>query len=58
MNYELELSKNLRIYPVFYILLLEFADPEIQIVIKKLLGLIYSNKYEVEKIIRYNPKTR
>ena len=56
MNYKLELSKNIRIYPIFYISLLESVDSEILIITKKLLRLIHSDKYKIKTIIRYNLK--
>ena len=58
INYELELSKDIRIHPIFYILLLESANPKISAIIKKSSGLIQSNKYKVKIIIKYDPKTR
>ena len=58
INYELELLDGIKIYPVFHVLLLEFADPRILILIKILLGLVLGNKYEVERITGYDSKTQ
>ena len=43
-------------YPIFYILLLEFADLKILIFIKILPKLNQNDKYKVEEITEYNPK--
>ena len=51
--FELELSKEIRIYPVFYILLLESANPEILIQLR-LSKLSSENKYEIKKLVNYN----
>ena len=54
INYKLELLNNIKIYPVFYILLLESADLTILIFIKKLVGFVQNDKYKIKKIISYN----
>jgi len=52
VSYELDLPKDAKVYPVFYISLLELADP------KTLLQEIFhfeikeENVFEVEKILR------
>ena len=57
VNYKLELLKELTIHPIFYILLLKFADSRIPISTQNPIGLTKEVKYKVEKIIGYNPKT-
>ena len=52
----MDLLREIKIYPLFYILLIEFTDSEILILIKELIGLSLNNMYKVEKIIGYNPK--
>ena len=54
INYKLNLLKNIRIYSMFYIILLELASPNVLLVIRKLLEFAQNNKYKVEKIIDYN----
>ena len=56
INYKLELLDKIKIYPVFYILLLESADPRILLVIRKLSKLTRDNEYKVEKIINYDSR--
>ena len=56
INYKLKLLDRIKIHPVFYISLLESADPRIPIFTKKLPKLRHSIKYKVEKIIKYNSK--
>ena len=57
LNYELDFPKKIKIYPVFYIFLLEPANPEILIPIKPS-KLSSENKYKIEKIINYNYKNQ
>ena len=57
INYELELSKKIKIYLVFHILLLEFTDLITSIYIKKILEFTQNNKYKIKKITEYNFKT-
>ena len=54
INYELKLSKDIRIYPVFYILLLKSVDSEIPIFIKKISEITQDDEYKVKKIVEYN----
>ena len=53
INYKLNFPKNMCIYSVFYIFLLELVDPEI-LVQNKSPKLLSENKYKIEKIINYN----
>ena len=54
----MELLDKIKIYLIFRISLLKFADLRISISIKKSLRFASNNKYEIEKITEYNPKTR
>ena len=54
-NYKLDFPKKIKIYPIFYISLLELANQEILIFIK-LPKLSPKNKYKIKKIIDYNHK--
>ena len=54
--FELELSKKMRIHPVFHILLLESVNSDTPVQ-NKLLRLLSENKYEVEKIKDYDAIT-
>ena len=54
--FELELSKGIKIYPVFYILFLELADSEISVQ-NKSLKLLSENEYKIKSIRNYNLKT-
>ena len=58
INYKLKLFRQIKIFPIFYILLLEFANPEILIVIQKLLRLSQYNKYKIKEIREYNLQTQ
>ena len=58
INYKLELLKESNIYPVFHILLLKSADLRTPVSIKNSTKLVREDKYEVEKIIDYNPNTQ
>ena len=58
INYKLELLKDIKIYSVFYISLLESADLRILTFTKRLSELSQNNKYEIKIITDYNPKTR
>ena len=51
--FELELFKEIRIYPIFHILLLESANPKTLIQLR-LSKLLLKNKYEIEKLIDYD----
>ena len=57
LNYELDFPKEMKIYPVFYIFLLESVNPETPISIK-LPKLSSKNKYKIEKIINYDYKNQ
>ena len=48
----------MRIYLIFYISLLESADPETLIFITIIKNLTQKNEYEIERIIDYNYKIR
>ena len=48
----------MKIYPVFYILLLESADLRILILIKQSPKLNQDDKYKVKEIIGYDPRIR
>ena len=56
VNYELELLDKIKIYSVFYILLLKLIDLRILITMKILLKFLYSNKYKIKQITGYNPR--
>ena len=49
---ELELPKEMYIYPVFYILLLELVDPRTP-KMKKLPKTLPGDEYEIEKILSH-----
>ena len=57
VNFELELSNWIRIYPVFHIEKLEPADPETPIRTKESPKLSRYDEYKVEKIEDYDPKS-
>ena len=48
--FKLKLSVEIRIYPIFHILLLESANPNTLTQIK-LFKLLLENKYEIKKIV-------
>ena len=52
----MELLKKIKIYPIFYILPLELTNSEILILLKNPKYFIKETKYEVKRIIDYNPK--
>ena len=54
----MELSNKIKIYSIFYILLLESADPKILVFIWILIKLSQNNKYKIKEITEYNPKIR
>ena len=56
VTFELELSKGIKIHPVFYVLLLKSANPETPIQDKPS-KLLSDNKYEIESIRDYNLET-
>ena len=56
INCELKSLDRIKIYLVFYILLLESTDLKISIFIKKPPKLAQNNKYKVKKITEYNSK--
>ena len=56
-NYELDFPKKIKIYPVFYIFLLEPINQEIS-VSTKLFKLSPENKYKIERIINYDYKNQ
>ena len=53
VTFELELPKDIKIYPIFHILFLESTNTDI-LIQDKLSKLLSENKYEVEKIMDYN----
>ena len=53
----MDFLKEMKIYPVFYIFLLEPANPEIS-VFTKLSKLLSENEYEIERIIDYDHKNQ
>ena len=56
-NYKLNLPKEIRIYPIFYIFLLKSANQKIPISIKPS-KLLPENEYKIKKIIDYNYKNQ
>ena len=56
MNYKLKLLNRIKIYPIFYILLLELVNLRILVFIKTLSEFIQHNKYKVKRIIDYNSR--
>jgi hypothetical protein len=54
VNYKLQLPDYIRIYPVFYILLLEPAPANAKTIIPELLTKEDNQEYKVERIIDYN----
>ena len=52
----MKLLDKIKIYLVFYILLLESADPKILVFIRNLTKLILKNKYKIKKIVDDNSK--
>ena len=57
LNYELDFPKEMKIYPVFHIFLLESANSETP-VSTKLPKLSPGNEYKVEKIIDYDHRSQ
>ena len=57
LNYELDLPKKMKIYPIFYISLLEPANSETPVSTKPP-KLLSENKYKIEKIIDYDYKNQ
>ena len=53
ITFELKLFKEIKIYPVFYILLLESVDPKISVQ-NKLPKLLSENKYKIKEITGYD----
>ena len=56
-NFELDFPKKIKIHPIFYIFLLEPANPEISISTKSP-KLSPKNEYKIKKIINYNHKNQ
>src|SRR5579883_2133757 len=53
VNYELQLPKNIRIYPIFYVSLLEKANPETPLNKETELEDPTKQEYKVKKILDY-----
>ncbi len=51
VNYKLDLFKNVKVFPVFYILLLEPADPSTSIQKTFYYKLQKENRFEIERIL-------
>ena len=58
INYKLNLLRKMKIYSVFYVLLLKSADLRILLVIKKSSQLVQNKKYKIKKIVRYDYRTQ